>query len=123
MADVRVGGLDAPGSLFSDVHREVLRAVTNAADDLSQAIWLCDWAAEKVSRNHPSGEEFVTHYVVPHGFWAAVLREKQNLAYAISESIIKNLPSSGETRVIVLDGDIRGEEALRHLPKPERGDV
>lgn len=75
--------------------RRRLRQMIEAEDALAQAIFLCDHLAEKQSNNHPEGNDFVTHYVIPHGLWAQVLREKQNLRDAFH----KNLwPELGATR-------------------------
>ena len=67
--------------------REQLRPVIEAENALAQAIFLCDDMAEKQSNNHPEGNDFVTHYVIPHGLWAQVLREKQNLRHAIQTTL------------------------------------
>lgn len=71
--------------------REEFRPILDAENALAQAIFLCDDLAEKVSRDHPAGSEFVTHYVVPHGLWAQVLREKQNLRHAIQTTLWPDL--------------------------------
>lgn len=80
-----------PNEIFA--LREQMRPVIEAADRLEQAIFLCDHMAVKQSNNHPEGNDFVTHYVIPHGIWAEVLREKQNLRHAFHTTLWPELES------------------------------